>query len=62
MGHWKGVRPKQGRATELYDLATDLGEETNLAAKHPDVVSKIDKLFETARTDSPQWPIKLLTK
>ena len=58
MGDWKTVRPQANAPLELYDLKNDLGEKTNVAAQHPDVVAKIQEYFKTARTDSDQWPIK----
>ncbi|HKD35926.1 MAG TPA: arylsulfatase, partial [Pirellulales bacterium] len=39
LGHWKAVRPKQGRPLELYDLSTDVGETTNVASAHPDIAA-----------------------
>jgi arylsulfatase len=36
---------------ELYDLANDLGETTDVAAKHPDVVSRLLSVAESARDD-----------
>ena len=35
----------------LYDLAADIGETTNVADKHPDVVKRLLKLAEKARED-----------
>lgn len=35
----------------LFDLDTDIGERTNVAAQHPDVVTKLMKLIEQARVD-----------
>ena len=58
MGDWKAVRPKLGGPLELYDLKSDLGEEKNIAPRHPDVVMRIETLLQTARTDSPNWPRK----
>ena len=58
MGRWKAVRPSQERAIELYDVSVDLGEQHDLAGEHPDVVARAAGLFETARTDSPHWPVK----
>jgi arylsulfatase A-like enzyme len=58
MGRWKSVRTKPGRALELYDLSNDIGETTNMAAKHPEVVAQIEAYLKRARTDSPNWPIK----
>ena len=58
MGQWKAVRPQAGEPLELYDLKTDLGEKTNVAQQHPEVVDKIETYLKTARTDSPEWPIK----
>jgi arylsulfatase len=36
---------------ELFDLASDLGEQTNVAAAHPEVVGKLEAASEKARAD-----------
>ena len=42
MGCWKGVRvPALTGEIELYDLCTDVGEERDVAAEHPDVARRI---------------------
>lgn len=58
MGRWKAVRTKLNRPLELYDLSNDLGETNSVAAKHPEIVAKIEAYLKQARTDSPNWPIK----
>jgi arylsulfatase A len=58
MGRWKAVRLKTGAALELYDLEADPGEQREIAAAHPDVVSRIEKYLKTARTESARWPAK----
>lgn len=58
MGDWKGVRLGPGTPLELYDLASDVGEQSNLAAKNPDVVKRLEAQLEAARTPSPEWPIR----
>ncbi len=58
MGRWKAVRLKIGAALELYDLEADPGEQREIAAAHPDVVRRIEKYLETARTESARWPAK----
>lgn len=62
MGNWKAIRLKTGAPLELYDLATDVGETTDVAAKHPDVVAVIEQYLKTARTDSAQWPLRPASK
>jgi arylsulfatase A-like enzyme len=57
-GDWKAVRHGINGEIELYDLASDLGEEHNVAAQHPDVVARIAELLRDARTDSEHWPVK----
>jgi hypothetical protein len=53
---WKGIRLNVAKdpnaPIELYDLATDLGEERNVAAEHPEMVAKIAEIMATARTQS----------
>jgi arylsulfatase A len=58
MGNWKAVRLKKDAPLELYDLATDRAEERDVAAANPEVVAKITKFLETARTESARWPVK----
>ena len=57
---WKAVRLKDGgkpgAPIELYNLATDLGETTNLAAKEPKIAAQMIKLMDSSRTPSPIWP------
>ena len=36
---------KRKEVEELYDLDADLGERKNLAAAHPDIVSRLKKLM-----------------
>jgi arylsulfatase A len=49
MGNWKGVG-KPGKLS-LYDLAKDVGETTDLAAQHPEVVAKLIALVQQAWTE-----------
>ncbi len=58
MGQWKAVRLAANGPLELYDLDKDLGETTNVAAEHPDIIARIEVCFKNARTDSTEWPIK----
>jgi arylsulfatase A-like enzyme len=58
MGDWKAVRKSPDSPLELYNLKKDIGEQNDVAAKHPDVVKKIEEYLKTARTESELWPIK----
>jgi arylsulfatase A-like enzyme len=58
MGNWKAVRLGPGQPLELYNLKTDMSEKENVAQAHPEVVKAIEDYLKTARTDSPDWPIK----
>ena len=51
MGDWKAVRHSSDIPFELYNLIADIGEKNNIAAKHPDIIAKIEKYIETAHTD-----------
>ncbi len=55
-GRWKGIRERSLDApVALYDLANDVAEKNNVAAKHPDIVAKIDGYLKTARLESAEW-------
>ena len=60
MGDWKAVRQRLRRddpgAIELYDLAADPAETTDVAADHPEVVARAEALFREARTPNPTFP------
>lgn len=57
-GRWKGIRTGLDGPVTLYDLETDIGETTDVATKHPDVVERIEKYLSTARSESSDWPAK----
>ena len=58
IGDWKAVRLGTKRPIELYDLKTDLGEQHDVAAQHPEVVKRFEDYLKAARTDSQIWPIQ----
>ena len=54
MGKWKGIvnNIRKGNSTmELYDLESDLREEHDVAAEHPDIVRKLTRLMEKSHTE-----------
>ena len=66
--HWKLILPGPDHEAELYNLAKDRAEESNVAVEHPVIVKRltaaIDELIENGRTtpgkrqpnDTPPWP------
>jgi uncharacterized sulfatase len=48
-GQWKAVRLAPDRAIELYDLNTDMGEQTDVADRHPEVVAQFEAIIRRAR-------------
>jgi arylsulfatase A len=69
-GDWKLIRTRlnpRPNATnappptlELFDLAKDPTETTNVAAQHPEVVARLQRLLAEQHTPSPLWPITRL--
>lgn len=58
-GRWKGIRTGGPDApVVLFDQDNDIGEKTNIAAQHPDIVAKLDQYLRQARSHSPDWEPK----
>ncbi len=58
-GRWKGIRERSSTAPlALFDLQNDIGEKTNVAAEHPEIVAKLAHFLKFARSESPDWPVK----
>ena len=55
--NWKGVRNSRHGAIELYDLGRDLGETTDVAQAHPDVVREIESIMTEAYVESDRYPL-----
>jgi len=60
MGNWKAVRLNVAKnpeaPLELYDLGTDLSEDEDVAALHPDIVAQMQQIMRTARIPCEHWP------
>jgi arylsulfatase A-like enzyme len=64
-GHFKAIRKdlhKGNARWEVFDLAADPEESTNIAELHPDIIRRIDSIATSAhkRSDNPSWQFELL--
>lgn len=59
-GKWKAVKydvfKNPQRSIELYDLTVDIGEENDIAAKHPEIVQELSDIMIKAREESEIFP------
>jgi arylsulfatase A len=76
VGDWKAIRtrltPRAGKRgpvetntatpgkTQLYDLAKDPAETTDLAAQHPEIVAKLEAIMKAQHTPSRDFPFAAL--
>jgi arylsulfatase len=59
-GDWKAVRQglAKGRLrTELYNLKADPNETTDVAAKHPAVVARLETILKGQHVPNPDFPL-----
>lgn len=55
--HYPGLRTgDQAQPMMLFDLEADPGEQRNVAAQHPDVVSKLKAMFDATSREAPSIP------
>lgn len=60
-GDWKALRAAPNQPIELYDLASDPGETTDIADMHPDMVTQALAYMDQAHRPDPEWPLKKRT-
>ena len=58
MGNWKAVSFFEDQPLELYDLSVDIGETTNVADQHPDIIAQMQAIATASHEDNPLFPIK----
>lgn len=61
VGDWKAVRQGMARGNievELYNIATDISEQHNVAEQHPDVVAKLTKMMAEQHQTSELFPLR----
>lgn len=57
-GRWKGIRRKSLAAPlSLYDLKSDIAEQTDVAKNNPEIAAKIDAYLQSARSESEDWSV-----
>ena len=54
LDRWHAFRPHPAKSMELYDILTDPACKQDLAAAHPDVVKRIERIMTEAHTPS-EW-------
>jgi arylsulfatase A len=55
-GDWKVHRTGLDGPLELYNLRNDIGEKSNVAAAHPEIVAQFETYLKTARVESAEYP------
>ena len=56
-GNWNGVRKGIKGRLELFDLKADEKETTDVSAKFPDVVKRIEEIMRSEHVDSENWKV-----
>ncbi len=57
-GRWKLVQNDMSKPLEVFDLRTDLGETTDLAARNPEIVEEFETWFKANRTEPRTQPAR----
>jgi arylsulfatase A-like enzyme len=71
LGDWKGIRqnlqasaknPRPQLRVELYDLSHDATETRDLSAKHPEIVTKIERAMREQHVPAKEFPFPALDR
>jgi len=56
-GNWKYLQLGRGGAAQLFDLSRDLGEQHDMAAERPEILSRLEKAWQAWNTEQvePLW-------
>jgi arylsulfatase len=59
VGQWKAIRPqlKKNQETELYDLAKDPTEQTNVASQNPEILAKLEAIMQAQHLKDERFPL-----
>jgi arylsulfatase len=63
LGDWKAIRQNMHKGNtkiQLFNLADDIGETTDLASRHPEIVERMSKIMREQHTPSRLFPFKAL--
>jgi len=65
LGDWKAIRTglkkkNANHSFQLYNLKTDIGEQNDVAAQHPELIERIKKIAQKARIPSKEFPFPFL--
>lgn len=56
-GRWKGIRAGTEGQLKLFDLHSDLAEQHDVSAEHPQLVAALRQYLDQARSPNPHWPV-----
>ena len=59
-GNWKAIRLNKSEPLKLFNLSQDIHEDNNIADKHPEIINEIERYLDTARTESPYYPVEVI--
>ncbi|MBI1830851.1 MAG: arylsulfatase [Planctomycetes bacterium] len=63
LGDWKAIRQNMHKGNmklQLFDLANDVGETKDLAADHPAIVARIERIMREQHVPSKLFPFKAI--
>ncbi len=64
MDKWKAIRGDLNKRSDapfrLFDLSTDIGEANNVAARHPDIIARVQEISRAEHVPSSLFPFPAL--